>query len=203
MTLALQTFKLYEDSGLTILFSGTLVLAQATDFSDNPRTKQFWYGSNTASRTLGATSNLGVDQITLTPTDLTPRWAASTAYTTANAVEPLIVNTYWYTCVTAGTSGSSAPAWPTSGIGSTVVDGTVLWQLMGKTHPVTEMSLALTSGGLAGATPGAALNIGNTILSGVSNAATFWVQIVNTVSTPSNDVSWPQIGFNVNGVTEY
>lgn len=47
-----------------------------------------------------------------------PAWAASTAYTTADYIE---MAGKVYHCTTAGTSGATAPTWPSSG---TVADGT-------------------------------------------------------------------------------
>jgi len=47
----------------------------------------------------------------------------------------------------------------------------------GSGHPASEIKLATTQGGLAGATGGAALNLGTTILSGTSNAVPFWVGV--------------------------
>lgn len=45
----------------------------------------------------------------------------------------------------------------------------------GSGHPSTDISLALTSVGLDSATPGASLNLGTSILSGVANAKEIWI----------------------------
>jgi len=197
-----MSFQLYTDSGLTTLFSGTETLTHQTNFSDNPQTFTLYYGSPTTGRVLQAVSNPGVDQITITPTDTTPLWVLSTAYSLGQAIEPATPNGYWYSCTTAGTTSSSAPTWPTSGIGSTVTDGTVVWTLQGATHPITEVKLALTSAGLSSATAGAALNLGTAINSGTSNAVALYVKITNSVSTVSNDTTYPQLGLYVNLVQE-
>jgi hypothetical protein len=47
----------------------------------------------------------------------------------------------------------------------------------GSGNPASDVKLALTQGGLAGATGGASLNLGTTILSLVANAVTFWVRV--------------------------
>lgn len=60
----------------------------------------------------------------------------------------------------------------TDQIALSVVDASV-----GTGHPASEVKLALTQGGLAGATGGAALNLGTSIASGVGTAVTFWVGI--------------------------
>jgi hypothetical protein len=47
----------------------------------------------------------------------------------------------------------------------------------GSGHPVSDISLALTSVGLDSATPGASLNLGTSILSGVVNAKEIWIGV--------------------------
>jgi len=55
-------------------------------------------------------------------------WAASTAYALGDFVVPTagLENGFRYECTTAGTSGGSAPTWPTTE-GATVNDNTVVW----------------------------------------------------------------------------
>ena len=50
-------------------------------------------------------------------------WAAQTAYSVGDVVQPTTPNNYWYKCTTAGTSSLYEPVtWPTT-VGNTVVDG--------------------------------------------------------------------------------
>ena len=47
-------------------------------------------------------------------------------------------------------------------------------------HPASEVKLALTQGGLAGATGGDSLNLGTAISSSVGNAVTFWIGVTDS-----------------------
>lgn len=53
-------------------------------------------------------------------------WAASTGYGMGALVVPATANGHVYVCTGAGTSGASAPSWPT-GSGASVTDNTVTW----------------------------------------------------------------------------
>lgn len=202
MSLADLTFKLYTDSGLTTPFTGLYQLTHNTDLSDNPQDFQLWLGSNTASRTLQTTTNPGTNNITLTPTETLDEWVASTAYSVGDTVEPTTGNGFRYVCSTAGTSDSSEPTWPTSGLGTTVVDGSVVWTLTSATHETTEIKLATTAAGLPGATGGAALSLGTSLTSGVGNAQEINIRITNAVTTVGNNTSYPELSIDINDVTE-
>ncbi len=197
-----SSFGLWNDTSLTSAFSGTLSLVNYTDLSDNPQDFVLYLGSPTSGRTLEATSNPGVDSITLTPTDILPSWDSATAYTLGTLVQPVTPNNLVYKCTTAGTSDASEPSWPTVGIGSTVVDNTCVWTLYAAHHPTTEIKLALTSLGLDSATGGAALAVGTSISGGASNKVAVYIRITNTVTTVSNNTGNEEIGVNINAVLE-
>lgn len=55
-------------------------------------------------------------------------WAAATAYAVGARVKATASPTHIFVCTVAGTSGGSAPTWPTA-IDSTVSDGTVTWRV--------------------------------------------------------------------------
>lgn len=203
MALADLSFKLYTDSGLTTPFSGLYQLLHQTDLSDNPQDFQLWFGSTNSLNHVQATSDPGVDQITLTPTDTLPEWDNATPYTVGYLVQPTTPNGLKYRCTIAGTShATTEPTWPTVGIGSTVTDGTVTWTLVGAHHPITEVKLALTSGGLPGATGGAALNLGTVIDGGSANAVEVNLRVTNTVTTVGSNTGYHEIGIFVNNITE-
>lgn len=199
------TFKFYEDEDLTVSYSGTLLVNHNTDLSDNPQDFVVYFGSAEAegSRALEATSNPGVDNIILTPTQTIDEWVAATAYSVGDIVEPTTPNTYRYECTVAGTShASTEPTWPTTPLGSTVTDGTVTWTLVSKKHPTTEIKLATTSGGLSGATGGAGLVLGTTLLSGSANAVEVNIRITNTVTTVVDTTGAPDLKLYLNEVVE-
>jgi hypothetical protein len=205
MALSDLSFKFYTDSGLTSAFSGLYQLTHQTDQSDNPQDFTLYFGSpltGASSTELQAVSNPGVDQITLTPTDIEGAWVANTAYSLGDIIEPTSPNTYVYKVTTAGTSAAvTEPSWPTS-INSTVVDGTIIWTCYAKVHDKTEIKLALSSGGLPGATAGALLNLGTTITSGPSNAVAVYIRLTNAVLTVNTNTGFPQLGININNVEE-
>jgi hypothetical protein len=47
--------------------------------------------------------------------------------------------------------------------------------------PATAIKLALTQGGLTGATPGASLNLATEVNSGIANEVPFWVRLTDSV----------------------
>lgn len=208
MAVLTETFKLTLDSGVTTSASGYKDLIHNTDESDNPQDSTYYLGSlgsggaDTADRKLQAVSDPGVDDITVTPTYILPEWVDTTAYSLGDCVEPVTPNGYRYRCTTAGTShATTEPTWPTT-VGSTVTDGTVVWTMVSAVHAVTEVTLALTEGGLDVNTPGAALALGHTITSGTSNKKTIWVRVINNVNTVSNNYSTPEISLRFNSLFE-
>lgn len=203
MALADLTFKFYTDTGLTTPFSNLYQLTHNTDLSDNDQDFVLYFGSAESAGVyqLQASSNPGVDNITITPTDILPEWEATTAYTLGQSVEPTVDDTFRYECTTAGTSSGSEPTWPAV-IDDTVVDGTVTWTCISKNHPITEIKLATTNAGLDAASAGAALSLGNTILSGTANDVEVHMRVTNTVTTVGANTGTPELGWYINAVEE-
>jgi len=61
--------------------------------------------------------------------------------------------------------------------GVDAVELTVVDSAPGSGHEATEVKLALTQGGLAGAVAGDPLSLGVTVTSSIANATEFWVQV--------------------------
>ncbi len=204
MALSDLTFKLYTDTGLTTAFSGLYQITNQTDLSDNPQDFVLYLGSaeTAGTRSIEATSNPGVDQIALTPTYILDQWVTLTVYSLGDLIEPVTPNTFKYKVTTAGTSGASEPTWPTS-IGSTVVDGSIIWTCYAHAHPITEIKLALTGGaGLTAATGGAALNLGTTILSGTANKVAVYIRIANSLTSVNTNTGFPELAVYINEIQE-
>lgn len=69
------------------------------------------------------------DVVTQVPLTLSA-WVASTAYVVGNRIIPTVANGFYYECITAGTTSTGEPTWPTD-IGSTVTNGTSEWMCAG------------------------------------------------------------------------
>ena len=201
MALSDLTFKLYTNTGLTSLFSGTFTLTHKSDFSDNPQDFVLYLGSNTANRKLQTFSSPGVNQITLTPTYAIANWTASTALSLGVSRRPTSPTGYRYQVTTAGTTAGTQPTWPTV-IGSTVSNGSVVWTCVAEERDVNEITLALSAPGLDTNVAGAALNIGTQILSGTSNDVAIYVRIENAIPTLSSTIGQPELTINIVSVQE-
>lgn len=81
---------------------------------------------------------VGLIEWVFTPTSVGIAWVTVTAYSAGAVARPSVANAHLYQCTTAGTSGSSEPAWPTSG--GTVTDGTVVWKDLGTATTAAQMS---------------------------------------------------------------
>lgn len=202
MSFSGSSYNLWTDANLTSAFSGTFNVTNKTDLSDNPQDFVLYFGSPFSDRLLQAASNPGVAQITLTQTDILPEWIASNGYLVGDKVQPISGNGFVYVCTVAGVSGLSQPSWPVVTIGTTVVDNTCTWALVGAHHAITEIKLALSSGALAGATGGVAMNVATTISGGIAGAIPIYIRLTNAVTTAANNTGHEEIGVFLNACVE-
>ena len=105
--------------------------------------------------TLASTGIAPFSQVSIVPAGSTflyslGAWQASHAYSVGRAITDPSGNEQLVT--TAGTSGTTAPAWDDT-VGGTTTDGTVVWTCEGAI--VTELSVTGTASGTAGAPPAA------------------------------------------------
>lgn len=201
-----DSFLLSTEDDLTVESNGFLDLNHKTDQSDNPQTTIFYLGSALESpieRVLQATSDPGVDDIIISVVDILPVWQTAHAYVVGDCVQPTGGgNGKRYRCSVSGTShASTEPTWPTTGIGTTVTDGTCTWVFVGAKHEIEEVELS--TDGISFGAPGASLNLGPEVESGVGNLVEIHVRVNSEVLNVSNNVSTPEIRIAINNVTEF
>ena len=140
-------------------------------------------------------------------------WVASQPYAMGNLVAP--GNGHYYQCTADGSSGASAPAWPTDG--TTVTDGGATWQDMGTTLPV-DTSTAVTGGALTFDSSGKLTSPASDITGitspalgdGASALSFTWTLfdttgsgLVSQVAAPSTTSTAQQDGYGSGSLTDY
>ena len=173
----MSTFAFYADASLTTPLT-TLTTQHLTDASTDPIDAQIWLGSTASGKQLRAASNPGTDQVALTITQKIAAWSAAASIASGAKRRPTTTNNRIYQAGGAGTTGGTEPTWPTT-IGATVTDNGITWTCLAFEDTPNEVKLATTQAGLAGATAGAGLNLGTTLLSGTGNATPVWVRVTN------------------------
>ena len=128
--------------------SDSIKLALLTAYTPNLATHVHWSdvlanGTEVSSSGTGyTTGGQALTSKTLTVTaanSWATAWQASTVYAAGTIVIPTSPNGYLYQAETAGTSGASAPTWPTV-VGETVTDSGVIWTNLGES--ITEFGSA-------------------------------------------------------------
>jgi hypothetical protein len=121
--------------------------------------------------------------------------ATSTAYALGAVVRPATANGYLYQAVVAGTSGSSAPTWPTT-YGATVTDGGVTWANIGESITVWSSAAASWSSATISANYGVIYDAasGTSTTEPLIALITFGGTVSSTASTytvtPSSSLGW-------------
>lgn len=200
MALGITYFNFYTDDTLTSL-ANQLTLEFESDLSDAPKDVLYYFGSAEPGKKLETAINPGVNEITLTPTYILPKWEASKVYALGDSVIPDTPNGYRYEVTTAGTSGAIEPAWGVIMNGNTLDNG-IVWRLVAEDSPITEIKMALSLSGLDTAIAGEPLTIGNTVLSGAGNAIPVYVRVTNTITQVSESLGTPELGININQVKQ-
>lgn len=196
-----SSFQLWNETGQSTAFGGTLQKTHESDLSDGSQDSVLYFGSNSVGTKLEAVSNPGADQVTLTPTNNLGEWTTITPYVLGNRVEPITPNGFVYEVTTAGTTAVSEPTFPTS-VGSTVVDGTVVWTCISARHELTEIKLATTLLGLDSAVAGATVDMGTTINSIVANQVEVHIRVTNAVTDIGTNAGNIAINLDLNSCQE-
>ena len=168
----------HTDSALTVPVSSQSI-NHLVDGSTDPQDFLFYLGSTESANKFENNNDPGVDQLTVSISNATALWQASTAYIVADTARTTAKNGYRYKVQAisgGGSSGASEPSWPTT-VGNTVVDNEVTWVNDGPIHEATEIKLAASSAGLDSATAGASLDVGTEIDGGSANAVQIYMRI--------------------------
>lgn len=135
LSLLNKTADLDSDSLKCSLHTSTYTLAINTDQFVSDLTNEL---STASGYTSGGATVTGSFALTVANS-----WAStaavSTAYTVGQVRRPSTGNGFLYRCVVAGTSGGSAPTWPTV-YGTTVADGSVTWLNIGAAVIVLDLT---------------------------------------------------------------
>ena len=154
-----------------------------------------YFGSPVLGRQLTVQAASTDTNVKLNVAEANQAWQASKAVTTGQIVQP--ENGFMYRASKGGTTGTVAPAWPTTP-DMAVDDGTTRWVNIGKAFDMSEFKLASSESGLTrGLT---VLNLPATINSGT--AIPVWFKATNTDAYLRSDATDPIIRIQINKVTE-
>ena len=191
------TFKLWQDEAMTVALpveNGVPVLRIEFNGAES-KTGVLYFGSKTAGRQLGVQASSTDANPKLIVAEANQAWVASKAVTAGKIVQP--ENGYMYRASKGGTTGATAPTWPTTA-DTGVDDGTTRWVNIGKAFDMSEFKLAASEAGLTSGLT--VLNLPATINSGT--AIPVWFKATNTDAYLRSDATDPVIRIQINKVTE-
>ena len=160
-------------------------------------TKQgvLYFGSKLLGRQLTPQASSTDTNVKLIVAETNQAWVASKAVTAGKIVQP--ENGYMYRATKGGTTGTTAPIWPTT-LDTGIDDGTTRWVNIGKAFDMSEFKLASSEAGLTSGLT--VLNLPATINSGT--AIPVWFKATNTDAYLRSDATDPIIRIQINKVTE-
>ena len=191
------TYKLWQDEDMTVALpveNGVPVLRIEFNGAES-KTGVLYFGSKTAGRQLGVQASSADANPKLIVAEANQAWVASKAVTAGKIVQP--ENGYMYRASKGGTTGATAPTWPTTA-DTGVDDGTTRWVNIGKAFDMSEFKLASSEAGLTSGLT--VLNLPATINSGT--AIPVWFKATNTDAYLRSDATDPIIRIQINKVTE-
>ena len=191
------TFKLWQDEDMTIplpIENSKPVLR--IEFN-GAETKEgvLYFGSKTVGRQLGVQASSTDANPKLIVAETNQAWVASKAVTAGKIVQP--ENGYMYRATKGGTTGTTAPIWPTT-LDTGIDDGTTRWVNIGKAFDMSFIKLALSEAGLTGGLT--IVNLPAVINSGA--AIPIWFKATNADPYLRSDATDPIVRIQINKVTE-
>ena len=154
-----------------------------------------YFGSPVLGRQLTVQASSTDTNVKLNVAEANQAWQASKAVASGQIVQP--ENGFMYRATKGGTTGTTAPVWPTTPA-MAVDDGTTRWANIGKAFDMSDFKLASSEAGLTSGLT--VLNLPATINSGT--AIPVWFKATNTDAYLRSDATDPIIRIQINKVTE-
>lgn len=191
------TFKLWQDEAMTVALpveNGVPVLRIEFNGAES-KTGVLYFGSKTVGRQLGVQASSTDTKIKLSVAEASQAWQAGKAVTAGKIVQP--ENGFMYRATKGGTTGATAPIWPTT-TDTGVDDGTTRWVNIGKAFDKSYIELALSESGLSSGSD--IINLPAVISSGAP--IPIWFKATNTDAGLRSDATDPIVRIQINKVTE-
>ena len=191
------TFKLWQDEAMTAALpveNGVPVLRIEFNGAET-KTGVLYFGSPVVNRKLEVQASSTDTNVKLNVAEANQAWQASKAVASGQIVQP--ENGFMYRATKGGTTGTTAPIWPTTP-DMAVDDGSTRWVNIGKAFDMSEFKLAASEAGLTSGLT--VLNLPATINSGA--AIPIWFKATNTDAYLRSDATDPIIRIQINKVTE-
>ena len=191
------TFKLWQDEAMTAALpveNGVPVLRIEFNGAET-KTGVLYFGSPVVNRKLEVQASSTDTNVKLNVAEANQAWQASKAVASGQIVQP--GNGFMYRATKGGTTGTTAPIWPTTP-DMAVDDGSTRWVNIGKAFDMSEFKLAASEAGLTSGLT--VLNLPATINSGA--AIPIWFKATNTDAYLRSDATDPIIRIQINKVTE-
>ena len=191
------SFKFYTDSSMTTplpVENGAPVLRIEFNGAESKQ-GVLYFGSPVLGRQLKVQASSIDTNVKLNVAEANQAWQSSKAFVSGQIVQP--ENGFMYRATKGGTTGTTAPVWPTTP-DMAVDDGTTRWVNIGKAFDMSEFKLASSESGLTSGLT--VLNLPATINSGT--AIPVWFKATNTDAYLRSDATDPIIRIQINKVTE-
>ena len=191
------SFKFFTDEQMTTplpVVNGKPIMRIEFNGAES-KTGVLYFGSPILGRQLTVQAASTDTNVKLNVAEANQAWQASKTVVSGQIVQP--ENGFMYRATKGGTTGTTAPVWPTT-TDTGVDDGTTRWVNIGKAFDMSEFKLASSESGLTSGL--SVLNLPATINSGT--AIPVWFKATNTDAYLRSDATDPIIRIQINKVTE-